>query len=236
MDCFPKVFLPYDLLVFLKNKDYVDNESLKEVFRSLVRHNGHYGNSLQFFSEFDQELRFDEIIRSLGWAGFRNRLTSIYVSYAIHGTYPSGPDLTLIQDVIDLEERLDKFTSVNLSKSFLFGLFCKLVKIRTAKNKGNFQQSDFHFGLIPEEILTLFSEIQCKSGRIDWFALAIWSFSEMLGFEQTRDMIKFDKKKYKDLYLSLSPSQTRVFGHNMLTYGYAISEPNIFSNSMKLKD
>jgi hypothetical protein len=174
------------------------------------------------FLDVDEKGRIETIVKSLGWFGFRNRMSALFLEYQLNGQFPIKPNLELCHELVALEEKVKSQTVEGFSRAFLLGFYWKLHRY---KDNNQFVDS---FNWI--EIQDLLKHSKAKVIKIDWLLFSILHLQNFLGKEVVREALK-GSADYKDLYESLDEKQKRIYIQNSLSYGASINEPEFFYQS-----
>lgn len=174
------------------------------------------------FLDVDEKGRVNSIIKSLGWFGFRNRMSALFLEYHLNGQFPIKPNLELCHELVALEEKVKSQTVEGFSRAFMLALYWKLHRY---KDNNQFIES-FNW----MEILDLLKYSKAKVIKIDWLLLSIVHFQSFLGKEVVRQALSSDAD-YITLYEKLDEKQKRTYMMNSLSYGASINEPEFFYQS-----
>ncbi|MFP5492945.1 MAG: hypothetical protein ACLGG0_15695, partial [Bacteriovoracia bacterium] len=76
------------------------------------------------FQEFNEhKIGLEKIATTLGWSNFRDRMASVYIFKALHGTFPDKTEMELVQQAIDLEARFTDKSVTGTSRIFMLGMY-----------------------------------------------------------------------------------------------------------------
>lgn len=176
------------------------------------------------YNDIDPSGRFERVIHSLGWLGFRDRLAAAYIEYQLTGQFPNVPDLSYIEDILALEESLKPYTVNGYGRSFLFGFFIKMSMCEKITNGSANELSAIE---LDSDLLNLLDIGQSKLLQIDWLCLALLQISNYKKITYIRDNLK-SGVNFKDLMNDI-PSQDRdKIMYNLVTYGSSIKDREIF--------
>ncbi|MCK5884000.1 MAG: hypothetical protein KAG61_09940 [Bacteriovoracaceae bacterium] len=188
--------------------------------KSLVSHS---------FSSIDPRLRVDFLLNSLGWHGFRNRLTGLFLHYEEHGKFPPHTDPDAVDDILLIEDRLKGHTPGNFSRTFLLGLYLKMSQLHIQKvglpqGRELLQIDNSIFDLLDKYTGS-------KLVKLDLFILGIIHMQHFFGKETIREYIR-DGASYPYLFEKLNEQQKEMIMSNLLAYGASIGEIDFFHNKM----
>jgi hypothetical protein len=212
----PYVHLPLELVELLKTN--LSSTNLTEQISSKI----HANTALTFlieatFPEFYDSKKLDKMIVALGWTGFRNRLSSLYMSKAQTGKFPNRADVTVVAEVCEFEERFIQYGVGGFGRAYLLGFYLAL-----ANRSGN--ATSLH---IPEEIELFLRLSQKRSERIDLLILILCHLYHGLGEEFLINALA-NGKKIDELYNLLDINFRRQMSDNLLAYTASINEMDMF--------
>lgn len=214
--------LPDELIFLLKSNMTHDQDILSFIYEVLENN-----QSLQYlfnhtFSYVEGEKTFREMMKSLGWLHFRDRLSALYLNRIRDGYFPTQIDSSLINDMLILEQRLEDNTIQSVSRSYLLGFYLTTLKL-----------TDEHFSArIPRVVFDLMKISRSRIERIDWMVLLLWHFATFLGDKYLHEAIVNERKTYQELYERLTKAQQKHMIRNFLHYSYSIQDPDFFKNQL----
>jgi hypothetical protein len=172
------------------------------------------------FHDLGPNVQIENIIKSLGWIGFRNRIANAFLDYELNGHFPDTLDSSLIVDLINIEEDVKSFEVSGFSRGFLLGFYLKMIELNGIKLKLN--RFNFNLNNIP------FLEFSnSRFPKVDWSYLMIIHFIEFLGEAELKNHL-VKKTGFDFIYSKLKKDQKIIFAENMLSYGCSIGESDIF--------
>lgn len=175
-------------------------------------------------AEFDENhLGLEKVYGTLGWAHFRDRMASVYLYKAIHGTFPHKTDMGIVEDVSKFEARFRDAALAGTSRLFLLGMYLKFFNIYLS------QRDDAPTAAItvPAGVDRAIALTQGRSERPDWLVILCWHFDSFLGTEAFLAALK-NGTPYATLYGYLAPAQQLQLVTNLLSYGSSIQESDPF--------
>jgi hypothetical protein len=187
----------------------------------------------KLFTDIDKDGFLGKILLISGWIGIRNRLAAAYLEYAITGSFPDVANLSLVNDLVNLENKLRHFTSTGYSRSFMLGFYAKMsmIQLRKLENTGNTQNLSAF--IIKDEHLEYMKFSKSKSIRIDWLMFQLIQFDFFLGHERMISLLK-SGTRYEALFSMLLNNEQKIVIENCLRYGTSIGDKDIFlSNSIQ---
>jgi hypothetical protein len=87
----------------------------------------------KIFRDIDADGFLGKILSISGWNGIRNRLAAVYIEYAMTGKFPETANLSLVTDIINIENKLRHFTPAGFSRAFLLGFYAKMSLVQIKK-------------------------------------------------------------------------------------------------------
>jgi hypothetical protein len=175
------------------------------------------------FAEFNDGRGIEKVITALGWPNFRERLASVYIYKAVHGSYPGKTDMELVEDIKQLELRFQDHAVHSLPRIFLLGFYLKLANV---ERQGQ-SPVPFHELGLPEGIEEILALSEARSEKIDWLLLIIWHLVNAFGTKALTDALKRGKK-FDDIYEEMETPDRELMNQNLLAYGASIQEDDIF--------
>ena len=181
------------------------------------------------FRDIDPDGFLGKIINISGWIGIRNRLAAVYIEYAMAGRFPELANLSLVTDIINIENRLRHFTPSGFSRAFLLGFYAKFALINVIHSS----EGKNHL-IIKEEHFEFMKFSKTKSIRIDWLMFQLIQFDHFLGTERMNSLLKANPR-YDSLYALLSPEEKNAMIENCMVYGASINDSEIFLNDASIQ-
>jgi hypothetical protein len=175
------------------------------------------------FYEFNEHnIGLEKIASTLGWSNFRDRMASVYVFKALHGTFPDKTDMELVQQAIELEARFNEKSITGTSRIFMLGIYLRFLNIYISmRDDGSPEVS------IPASVDKIIALRNIKTDRPDWLILLCWHLESFLGASQLATYIE-SGLSWAQLYQKLSQSQQFHLVSNLLSYGASIQEEDPF--------
>lgn len=209
----PYVHLPKELVDLLKAN--LSSANLSEKISSSI----HGNRALSFlvestFPEFYDSKKLDKMIVALGWNGFRDRLSSLYVVKARTGRFPERADASTVEEISEFEKRFIQYGVGGFSRSYLLGLYLALVNPSVRID-------------IPEEIDLYLRLSQNRSEKIDFLILILCHLYHGLGEEFLLTALA-NGKKIDELYELLDIDFRNKMSDNLLAYSASIDEADMF--------
>lgn len=216
--------LPSDFIFLLKSDMNTRGAGFK-ILKSNFWNSGSISSLVKnCFVDIDELGRFDRIIHSLGWLGFRDRLASAYVEYELTGHFPKSPNLRLIDEVLTLEDYLKPYTIDGHGRGFLLGFYLRLHMCREQRTNPDFEIPK---NLISEDIINLFDVGQSKVLPIDWIGLTLHLLSQYKRVDYLKDGLS-QSMTFQDFLTDLPPSDKEDTLYNLVTYGASIEDKEMF--------
>lgn len=186
----------------------------------------------KIFRDIDPDGFLGKILSISGWMGIRNRLAAVYLEYAMTGHFPDTANLTLVTDIVNIENKLRHFTPTGFSRSFLLGFYAKMSLIHINKMNGVNVNTPL---VIKDEHLEFMKWSKAKSIRIDWLMLELVLFDDILTTERMKTLLQ-GASRYETLYAFLSPIEQKQLIENLMTYGSSINDSEIFLNDVTIQN
>jgi hypothetical protein len=181
----------------------------------------------RLFLDIDKEGFFGRILSISGWAGIRNRLAAAYIEYAITGKFPEVANLSLVNDLVILENKLRHFTSGGYSRAFLLAFYSKMSQIHLQKISNI---EDYSPLIIKDEHLEYLKYSKSKSVRIDWLIFQLVQFDYFFGKERMNSLLKTGTT-YDALFNLLMVNEQKIMIENCFSYGASIGDKEFFLNN-----
>ncbi len=222
----PFVHLPKELVLLLRSNLGSSEKQHREVIECINQNPALLNLLENIFQEYDESKRLSIVLRKISWSHFRDQLASIYIYKAVYGHYPESPQLSLVNDIHRLEDKLSGHGILSNSRAFLFGFYLKMLQIQLRKENSEHTQNLLD---LPKDILRILSLSKHRTEKIDLLTLLVWHFSEFIGLDHTESFIK-SRSTYNELYDLLSDEQKNIVSNNFLSYCASIKEDEIFIN------
>ena len=223
---FPHVTLP-DRYTRLLALDFSSSHQVPRDLEVYIRNEKElYFLVLQLFKDVDPEGSLEKIISISGWTAIRNRLCSAYLEQGLKGRFPDRANLTNINELIYIENKLNEFSENGYSRAFMLGFYAK-----TTLNYLNHHTNDLiHTPLIlKSEHFELIQKSHAKRVRIDWLMLLIVMFEHYLGYQRLNSLLT-SGTTLASLVVLLDNEERSEFINNLLNYASSINDADIFIN------
>jgi hypothetical protein len=216
--------LPTDFIDLLKLDMNTRGSGFKKL-KSTYWHEGSISSLVKkCFFDIDSTGRFERIIHSLGWLGFRDRIAAAYIEYQLTGHFPNVPDLNYIEDVIKLEEQLKPYTIDGFGRGFLLGFYIKMSLCETIRKDPTKKLLPIN---INKEVLNLLDLGQSKLLQIDWLCLTLLQVKNYKRISYLTENLK-SGVNFRDLITDLPDKEREQIIYNLVTYGASIKDREIF--------
>lgn len=220
----PAIVLPSELIDLLKDPNAATTGFDSPVSKMLRKRPAASLILTRAFSEFDEhKVGLEKIFVTLGWAHFRDRMSSVYFFKAIHGSFPEKTDMDLVEDVKKFEVKFQDKGISGQSRLFLLGTYLKFYNIYLS-HRGDDAVETVEVPSAVERILSL---SQMRTDRPDWLILACWHFHSYLQTDSFTKNLK-SGATYQSLFSLLSKAQQQQMISNLLSYGASIQESDPF--------
>ncbi|WP_408097054.1 hypothetical protein ACJVC5_18630 [Peredibacter sp. HCB2-198] len=218
----PYVNLPSEFITLLKSNLSVTT-SPAPIFDVIRPNKALYMVLEKAFQEFDDGRGLEKTMMALGWANFRDRTASLYISKFIYGEFPQITSMELVEDIKNLEQKYLDHGVHSFSRLFLLGFYLKLANIQIQRREHN-QYLEIK---VPEEVGAILKLSQGRSEKIDWLILIIMHLLNAFGDKMLTNAL-LSGKKLEELYDLMSPDARQFMMDNLLAYGASIKEQDIF--------
>jgi len=178
----------------------------------------------KIFRDIDPDGFLGKILSISGWNGIRNRLAAVYIEYAMTGSFPENANLSLVTDIINIENKLRHFTPSGFSRSFLLAFYAKMSLIQIKRKDDSVNYTPL---ILRDEHLEFMKWSKAKSTRIDWLMLQLIQYDHFLGTERMNTLLE-SGSRYESLFALLSANEQRQMVENFMTYGASINDSDIF--------
>lgn len=175
------------------------------------------------FQEFNEhKIGLEKIASTLGWSNFRDRMASVYIFKALHGTFPDKTEMELVQQAIDLEARFTDKSVTGTSRIFMLGMYFRFLNIYISMRDDGTPEVT-----IPPTVEKILAMRNIKTDRPDWLLLLCWHLESFLGFAQLTSFID-SGLSWPQIYQKLNQNQQFHLVSNLLSYGASIQEDDPF--------
>lgn len=220
----PAIVLPAELVGLLKDPGAAST-GLESPFNKTLRKAPAMALILErAFSEFNEhKVGLEKIFVTLGWAHFRDRMTSVYLFKGIYGSFPDKTDMDLVDGIKKFELRFQDSGITGQSRLFLLGVYLRFYQIYLSqREEGGGAEVD-----VPASVSQILSMPKVRSDRPDWIILLAWHFDSYLQTDAFIDALKAGAT-YQTLFAQLTRTQQQQMISNLLSYGASIQESDPF--------
>lgn len=180
------------------------------------------------FRDIDPDGFLGKIISIAGWAGIRNRMAAVFLEHAMTGKFPDTANLSLVNDLVSVENKLRHFTPTGYNRAFLLAFYAKMTLIHIKMISDSRDLSPL---IIKDDHIEFMKLSKAKSVRIDWLMFQIIQFEHFLGLDRLHALLK-NETRYAALFSLLSPEEQGQMMNNCMTYGASINDPEIFTSDV----
>lgn len=177
------------------------------------------------FQDIDEAGNVDRIMKAVGWFGMRDRLANIYLHRLEHGVFPKAPPENECADILLFEDEFKRFTVDGYSRLFLLAFYLKFT-LKDQKIKTHFREV-----ITADEMMKCFVSGKSRIIKIDWMVVILSHFVSFFGIELCLTHLK-NGNSFSELWKQLEEKQQRILTANLLSYGAAINEPDIFISDL----
>lgn len=170
------------------------------------------------FSQQGQKKELKDLIKTLGWLHFRDRVSSLFLNKIKNGFYPYNIDSSELDDILSLEKRLEPFTMQSISRSYLLGFYLTMDSLN--HNRG--------MRKVPEKVFNLLKLSKVRSEKIDLIVIVLWLFIDLIPENKLNKAFGDAKISYAEIFDLLSPEDKKFFNQNIFNYLFSIKEKSLF--------
>lgn len=182
----------------------------------------------KIFRDIDPDGFLGKILSISGWTGIRNRLAAVFLEHAMTGKFPETANLSLVTDLINVENKLRHFTPLGFNRAFLLAFYAKMTLIHIKMISDSRELTPL---IIKDEHIEFMKLSKAKSVRIDWLMLQLIQFEHFLGRERLEDLLK-NETRYAALFSLLSREEQTQMMNNFMTYGASIFDNEVFTSDV----
>lgn len=180
------------------------------------------------FVDIDPQGRVERIIKAVGWFGMRDRLANIFLTKLFTGKFPERAPANFLVEVLEFEEKVKSQTVDGYSRAFLLAFYMRyaLAELKSSQTKHTFDEM-----LFTNDLISLMKIARSRVVKIDWLLLVLNHFVAFLGKDFcARELEK--SSRFDTLWKALSLEQKELMTSNLLAYGAAIQESEIFVSDL----
>jgi hypothetical protein len=180
------------------------------------------------FQDIDSSGQIDKVIKALGWFGVRNRLAHAYLYKMTQGVYPQEFGALYTDELVKLEEAIQRFSVNGYSRFYLLGLYLLMMMTDLRVTKPD---EDLETYLPMNDLVELLSASKARIIKIDWMILVLIALRSSLG--QSTLMEKLQKgSSWRHLYSLLQPIEQEQLVKNLALYGAIINEEDMLVDDL----
>jgi hypothetical protein len=183
------------------------------------------------FRDIDPDGFLGKIISIAGWHGIRNRLAAVFLEHAMTGKFPDTANLSLVSDIINVENKLRHFTPLGFNRAFLLAFYAKMTLIHIKLISDSRELTPL---IIKDEHIEFMKLSKAKSERIDWLMLQLVQFEHFLGNDRLEGLLK-SETRYAALFSLLSSEEQQQMMNNFMVYGASIFDNAIFTTDVSVQ-
>ncbi len=216
----PALVLPTEFVGLLKNPTAAGGGAVPQMLR------GAPGLTMvmeRAFKEFDEHhMGLEKVSTVLGWAHFRDRMASVYLFKALHGSFPDKTDMELVEDIRIFENRFSDKSLAGNSRLFLLGLYLRFLNTYLSmREEGGLEIK------VPQGVDRVMTIKQVRTDKPDWLVLLVWHLDLFLGTDELVRLIQINTR-WESFYELLTDAQRFQLVSNLLSYGASIQEEDPF--------
>lgn len=180
------------------------------------------------FVDIDPEGRVERIIKAVGWFGMRDRLANIYLTKLFTGKFPEKAPSNFLGEILKFEEKMKNQTVDGYSRAFLLGFYLRyaLVELKASRPEESLDNM-----ISTSNLLSLMKLSRSRVVKIDWLLLVLSHFVSFIGKETCENQLQ-KSSQFDTLWKILSNEQKELMTSNLLAYGAAIQDSEIFVSDL----
>lgn len=179
----------------------------------------------KLFGRYMKGNNMESMLNALGWNGFRDRLTSMYIYKALKGNFPTELVESCIADIKKFENELIDFAPEGHSRIFMLAVYLKLCEIKFNSEHQYINDQLLVVKPVIKRILEMGTQ---KSVKADWLILTLMNIVEIVDEEVLINTINnHNGNFYKVLGLLKEEEKEKVMT-NLLAYGASINDNDMF--------
>ena len=216
----PALVMPAEFVTLLKNPTAATSGAVPQMLR------GAPGLTMvmeRAFKEFDEhQMGLEKVSTLLGWAHFRDRMASVYLFKALHGSFPDKTDMDLVEGIRVFETRFVDKSLTGSSRLFLLGLYLSFFNTYLSMRDDASPEVK-----IPATVDRVLALKQVRTDKPDWLVLLCWHYVTFFGSDELVRLIEANTR-WESLYERLTDAQRFTLVSNLLSYGASIQEEDPF--------
>lgn len=179
----------------------------------------------ELFGQYMKGNNMESMLNALGWSGFRDRLTSLYVYKKLNGEFPTAIVVSCVNDIIKFEGELIDYAPEGHSRIFMLGVYLKFCEI---KFKSELELSNKSLLVLSPSIKKILALGSKKSIKADWLILTLMNITEMVDEQLLINTINNHNGNFYQIFALLNEKQKEKLMTNLLAYGASINEDEMF--------
>lgn len=224
MKALPHVLLPEHLTLLLRANMISSGPLARELDQYIYRKRDLYELVRRSFPDVNQYGAVGKLIKVIGWQGFRDKITAVYLNHMSCGSFAAPVDQSFLQDVLNIEKFLSGNSIQSYSRGFLLGFYLKSAELSMCELDDRMTAKRL---IEDEQLQGMLKAMGSRVIKIDWLVLQLLHFRKCLGFSTLASMLN-RACSYAEIFGELSMDQREELTLNMLSYGASINETSIF--------
>jgi hypothetical protein len=130
----PYVSLPETLTQLLRVNMQSSGRSFLDLQKTLLADKSMYALISRAFKDIDSDLRIEALVKSLGWHGLRDRMTSLFIYREINDVFPKTTYPELVADILAFEDKVKDHLVSGFSRAFLYAFYTKMALLNMRRD------------------------------------------------------------------------------------------------------
>lgn len=179
----------------------------------------------KLFAPYIKSKNIESMLNALGWSGFRDRLTSVYLYKQEYGEFPTALSDHGLKELKAFEDEYVQYGFEGNSRIYMLGVYLKLCEYKLNSEHQYLQKSLLELNPIIKEIL---KEGTQKTTKGDWLILSLILLSDLVDEKLLLKTIQEGKGSFYKVIELLDEEQKNSFISGLLNYGVSINDDDIF--------
>lgn len=179
----------------------------------------------KLFAPYMKNQNIESMLNALGWNGFRDRLTSIYLYKMEHGQFPTAIDEHLLEEVKKFESTYDEYSFEGNSRIFMLGVYLKMGQMKLKAEHQFMNDSLLELRPVVKKLLKLGTQ---KTTKGDWLILTLILLSNLVDDDLLLETAQKNHGNFYKCFSLLDEKKKELLIMNLLAYGASINDDEIF--------
>lgn len=179
----------------------------------------------KIFAPYIKSNNIESMLNALGWNGFRDRLTAIYLYKFEYGQFPTKITDHGMTELKVFEDEYAQYGFEGNSRIFMLGVYLKFCQMKLKKDHLFTDQPLLKLNPIIKKIL---DEGTQKTIKGDWLILSLIILADLIDEDTLYITMKQNKGSFYKVMSLLEESHKEKFIANLLAYGASINDDEVF--------